>query len=266
MIDEAKELERQKRILEQARQRNASHPATLAKMKREEEARRKEEEAQQRDAVAREQRLAYQERKRQHELNASIIEKAALKHLSVGEMFDNAYPSYPHHLDTHAMEIARGFQNSRKCMFAFFGQTGTGKTYAGVNMMVKAMAECAREQASASVVASYALRGAYVRSSDLSDALRASSVAEKNAIKKVKHLMVDDLRIKPAGMVTDAFITLVEDIIDYRYRHKLFTVITSNCSPRAFSEVYGDPVFSRLMQSAELGLVTGDDLRMKGTP
>lgn len=266
MNEEALELERQKQILEDARRRNASHPMTIAKIKREEEERRKALEEKRISEARRKRHLEYMERKRQEELNPSVIEKAALKHLHVGEMFENAYPSYPDHLDTHAMRIAQGFESSPKCMFAFFGQTGTGKTYAGVNMMVKAMSQCAREQASTSVALSYEMKGMYVRSVDLSDALRDSSLTTKNIIKQTKHLMMDDLRIKPAGLVTDAFITMIEDIIDFRHRHKLFTVITSNCSPYAFAEVYGDPVLSRLTQSAELGIVTGDDLRMKGTP
>jgi DNA replication protein DnaC len=260
MNEEALELERQKQILAEARQRNASHPMTLHRIKRDAETARKEEEGKRIAEARRKQHLAYMERKRHEELLPATIEKAALKHLHVGEMFDNAYPSYPHHLDTHAMRLANGFKKSPKCMFAFFGQTGTGKTYAGVNMMVEAMAKCAREQASVSVASSYDIKGMYVRSVDLSDSLRDYSA--KKVIKQTKHLMMDDLRIKPAGLVTDAFITMIEDIIDYRYRHQLFTVITSNCSPEAFAEVYGDPVLSRLTQSAELGIVTGDDLRL----
>lgn len=72
-------------------------------------------------------------------------------------------------------------------------------------------------------------------------------------------LCIDEIRDKT---MTDYNRELLQQMIDYRYREKLATILISNVAPSEVKKMFEPPYISRLRQGLTVQM-TGDDLRTK---
>jgi DNA replication protein DnaC len=73
----------------------------------------------------------------------------------------------------------------------------------------------------------------------------------------IDDLGVENVEVKYFGNVIEPF----NDIFDYRYRHGLQTVITTNLPPSEIKETYGDRIASRFRETMNDLILDGEDLR-----
>ena len=151
---------------------------------------------------------------------------------------------------TKAVAEIEAFENERAILLVLSGPVGCGKTTAAGRWLIGArdrgtlitpkprrflpIAECAR--------------------------LNRFSDEALIPIEHAKALVLDDLG---AEYLDDkgALASLLESIIDARYRHVLPTVITTNLRSAAFKERYGERVADRIRECGEFVELQGGSLR-----
>ena len=168
--------------------------------------------------------------------------KEALSFLGMGGIYANAYTGVCRE-DTTAMKGLREWQNNHKTFLLLCGKTGAGKTFAGIVGMVDGMQR---------INNTLNWNGVCVKDHQLADmvALTMTSVAEKNELYRKPHLMIDDLR--HGTKITDAFQTLVLNIVSERYNNRRKTIITTNATLHQFFMAYGDQVRRRILEDGKV--------------
>lgn len=138
---------------------------------------------------------------------------------------------------TKAMGEASTYWGEGKSFLLLSGRTGCGKTVAAVRLLVQRLDQDPHQ--------GYGLSSLFVRAAEASRiGLFGEQAAEKiDNLKRVGLLVVDDLG---AEMLTDAWRSLVDEVFDYRYARKLRTIITTNLTPEAFRERYGERIADRI--------------------
>jgi len=74
-----------------------------------------------------------------------------------------------------------------------------------------------------------------------------------------KLLIIDDLGVRTGYTEND--LSMLYEIIDYRYIHSLPTVITSNMTPKEISAIIGDRCYDRLKNCGEVISIKGNSHR-----
>lgn len=191
------------------------------------------------------------------------LRREALKKLNAGCIFDEFYTGSPR-LDeqNEAIKTARRFQAQKGVFLTLLGSTGTGKTIAGIVALTDAMANRANAMQTRTY-GHYTMNGRLIKTTDLSEALGTTGIANKRELFNTELLMIDDLRTGGEGMVSPALITLMDELIDHRYCHKKLTIITSNTTAESFRKTYGDRITSRLQHLGVLAVLRGSDLRIQ---
>jgi len=188
------------------------------------------------------------------------LEKEALAKLDVGVVFYNAHSSNQGLNQSDCLDDLRTFQAMAKPFFTLLGTTGTGKSYACIVGMVDVMVNRAVDMQER-LYGNYNMTGRVVKHWEVSSMLGADGVKDRKTLIKHPLLMLDDLQVHGVGKVTQAFIDWIYELVDYRHCHQLTTFITSNSTPEAFFNTYGESVISRLEQSGYLASAKGSDLR-----
>jgi DNA replication protein DnaC len=101
-----------------------------------------------------------------------------------------------------------------------------------------------------------------VKHGQLSNMLGVDGKKKRDALFNIDHLLIDDLRYGGEGMVTPAFVTAIDELIDHRLDHQLKTIITSNANKDEFIKTYGERVWSRLKSSGLVYSSNSEDLRL----
>lgn len=74
-------------------------------------------------------------------------------------------------------------------------------------------------------------------------------------------LVIDDLG---SELDTEWSQSILYDVVNYRYEHLLPLIITTNLSARDIRDVYGERVYSRLLQMCKVVKMYGTDYRARG--
>lgn len=146
-----------------------------------------------------------------------------------------------------ARRVARGLEVEN---LVFLGGVGLGKTF-----LSSAIANTVL-QAGRTVV--------YVTLSDLFDLIRRCKFDLDDAeglsmLREADLLILDDLG---GEKVSDFSLQELFTLINHRINHRRPLVVSTNLSPKALEEVYTARIFSRLMGSARLIKLEGDDIRL----
>lgn len=157
----------------------------------------------------------------------------------------------------------RRSQATQATFYTFLGETGTGKTCACLVGAIDQIVKNFEEHFLKTKGLERKYDGMFIKPDDISNALGVSGVPEKHKMYNTAVLIIDELLSEKEGLVTKSFITFVDQLIDYRYRHKKHTFITSNLNVEQFKETYGKRIASRLSESGSLGVFNGEDLRKK---
>lgn len=144
-------------------------------------------------------------------------------------------------------EYADNFSEKSKGLY-IFGNIGSGKTF-----YASCIANAVRKKGF------YVLIGTAQK---LIHLMYSDFERNKDAVEyKIKHyplMVIDDLGAEKNNEHT---MTALEEIIDMRYKSKLPLIVTSNLPPKALTGSQGERMKSRLMQMAEVKLLTDSDRR-----
>jgi DNA replication protein DnaC len=197
-----------------------------------------------------------------HDFYMAGIREKAYSTLSPGLIYQGLWTE-SERLDEsqQAMIFLRQLQHTNPVFTVFLGSVGGGKTCACVVGAIDAMAEHFKREFTWSKGLEKVYDGVFATHSDLQNALGYSAQKEKSRLMKTRVLVMDDLMGIHEGGVTPAFITLIREIVDYRYRFRLTTFINSNLTKEQFQETYGERVVSRIGESKGLCLLKNEDLR-----
>ena len=151
-----------------------------------------------------------------------------------------------------ALRIAQGWgAGTGNTFLTLYGTTGVGKTHLAT--------ACAL-----SIIERYQ-PVIFYRSADLVRELQGkinSNLLDSTLhdIKNIENLVIDDLGREYS---TEWTLSILHEIIDYRYSNDLRTLITTNHSLEELKVIVGNPVVSRLVDSSSGNLVVmdGTDIR-----
>ena len=185
-----------------------------------------------------------------------MFEKSGLLKSQLKMTFENY-----NHCNNREIKQAIGqalLASREKSSLVLAGKPGTGKTHLAIAIAIEAMKN--RRQAIFRLV------------NEMLDEIR-KTVADKGdyfglmeIFKKVPCLVLDDLGKEKT---TEAGIDYLHQIIDYRYRHKLQTIITTNARNSAELSLWGSPeyimpIISRIMEhGAWVTIDNAADFRVK---
>lgn len=205
------------------------------------------------------------------EIDPQKVRRMCFEKLNAGAIYEGMWTDGERCNESIAtMKHLRKSQANRARITAFIGTTGTGKTCASIVGAIDAMFQHAVDEFHKAVretgVGRRVIDGMFATTGIISRSSGFQNTHALQVLMSTHVLVMDDLRKKDEGQVTTAFIGLIDELIDERYRHGLTTFINSNLSVKDFKATYGDRVFSRLSESGYLAPCVGDDLRMKGTP
>ena len=194
-------------------------------------------------------------------LDAKITQQrlAAKALVGVGR-YANIALADPLNLPSQTLDFLRAnCPNAARPHLLLLGGAGTGKTFTAIAYI-------------ASLMTSYLTPrgkewdGMIITSRGLMDLLGAGADKTEviNKLKHTRYLIIDDLKFGKKtddGVVTEPFISLVEDIFEHREMRAKTTVITSNGTPEQIKKTYGDRFSSRFAGSGLVHQSTGTDLR-----
>lgn len=163
---------------------------------------------------------------------------AACEALEAGAEFAGAWFDNPNTRRTDVMDRLRFAPSDAHVVL--MGNPGTGKTHA-------ALVHCGRYMAFRANHSGGNWDGMFITGRDLASAMGADgNQSLKRRLFSVRRLIVDDLKVRPEGSVTPAYISFFEDLFIKRHANKRPTYITTNATKAQFSETYGPRITSRL--------------------
>lgn len=117
------------------------------------------------------------------------------------------------------------------------GGIGTGKTKI-VHALVKVILEAEK------------IHAKFIHATDLQELYVNKNAAEIESLKVRKYTVVDDLgvenvEVKNWGNTSEPF----NNLFDYRYRHGMQSIITTNLVPSQIKETYGDRIADRIRET-----------------
>jgi DNA replication protein DnaC len=189
-------------------------------------------------------------------------QKKALIALRVGSLYQHARTSSGLVKDTEYIRAVNDFQASGKTFCLLLGTTGSGKTFAAVTAMAEVMYPRSFNAGYRATSTHEEWNGMMVKHGQLSGMLGVDGKKQRDALFNIDHLLIDDLRYGGEGMVTPAFVTAIDELIDHRLDHQLKTIITSNANKDEFIKTYGERVWSRLKSSGLVYSSNSEDLRL----
>lgn len=143
---------------------------------------------------------------------------------------------------------------SQKFGLMFSGQCGNGKS-----TMARAVAQTIKYFALIEKLESQNFRMFIISSKDL---LAIDDTEQRKQVKRLRFLGIEDLGNEPAerndyGNISNPLV----DILEYRYDNQLFTVITTNLTPRQITEKYGVRIADRFREMLDIVVFKGGSFR-----
>lgn len=160
--------------------------------------------------------------------------------------------------ETPAVAIVREWLAHAGTFLLLLGKAGAGKTVAAAWVLGRA-----RRAWSEGGVERWAYdrdAGLCVHAGELADAVFAGDERLLRRARVVPWLVIDDLGVEysdQAGRWLGAF----DRILNVRHEHRRRTVLTSNATPEAFRQRYGERIASRLRGSGRVADCGAEDLR-----
>lgn len=151
----------------------------------------------------------------------------------------------------YANEFDSNFQKGNNLIFS--GNVGTGKTH-----LATAIAKYIMHNNSVIYISTMDFI-CEVRSTWKKDA-EFSETEVKNKFKKANLLIIDEIGVQ---FGTEAEIIQLFDILDYRYREVLPTILITNLNLEGIKKVLGERVFDRLKDSSKLIIFNWESQRGK---
>lgn len=85
---------------------------------------------------------------------------------------------------------------------------------------------------------------------------------EMNRLLKTPVLVIDDLGVEYQDAKGN-FLAILDEVIDYRYDHRLRTVLTTNLDAEQFKERYGERIADRIRESGKFVSLATDSMRRR---
>jgi len=164
--------------------------------------------------------------------------------------FDN--PEFRRRVSKKVLAFLEGYDFSQRASLAILGDTGIGKTASVEAMMYKwldAARAAVKVQPDDDKWPSFHPSFFFLSGHELVSARRNWRIGSEAPIvleaKKTGLLILDELGFEPSS-------DLPFEVIDFRYRQRLVTIVTSGRKPNEFRDRYGDATYRRLTEEGYL--------------
>ena len=160
------------------------------------------------------------------------------------------------HLLGEGAVLRRFIENGANANMIFYGPSGTGKTFLSNCIAREAIERCKSiVYESAAEMFERFSKDSFQRSEDEALSGRIREIYD------CELLIIDDLGTELASAFTNSRLFM---LLSHRLKTGSSTIISSNLSMNQMSQIYGERIVSRLMESYVLIPFYGNDLRLRG--
>lgn len=186
-------------------------------------------------------------------------EVKAARSLMAGTIYESVTFNNPGTKPTELIRFLKvNFSNQTRPHLLLLGGTGCGKTYGAVCYLASKMDY-------RQTVTGHTWDGEFIMARHLSELSGVGSEKRETLerLRKVRYLLIDDLKAQGEGTVTKAFVALVEDLFNERHMHRKPTIITSNATLEEIANTYGERFVSRFKGDGVVYQTDEADMRSK---